>query len=153
MSDDTNVSLPPEEAVCRMEDNVLDTGTVPLIFVPGVMGSRITIRGGYAWDPDSNMNMLGWAGRSVNTAYTALHARNSGTVKTDNSDLSAAQRARGWAGVAWGFYGTFVQDLQRRRFGTYTTPVYVVGYDWRQSNRRSGRYLGRKVQASKSISC
>lgn len=137
---------PPEEAVCRMDDNVLDTGTVPIIFVPGVMGSRLTIAGGRAWDPDSNWNMIGWAREDANDAWQALHMNHAGTVKTDNDDLSAAERARGWAGVAWGFYGTYIRHLQDRRFGRYTTPVYVVGYDWRQSNRASGRYLSRKIQ-------
>ncbi|PRQ02212.1 Lecithin:cholesterol acyltransferase [Enhygromyxa salina] len=138
---------PGEEAVCRMDDNVLDTGTVPLIFVPGVMGSRIWIRGGRAWDPDSNGNMIGWAREDANDAYEALHSNNPASIKTDNDELTAAERERGWAGVAWGFYGDFVRDLQRRRFGSYVTPVYVVGYDWRQSNRASGRFLRRRVQA------
>jgi pimeloyl-ACP methyl ester carboxylesterase len=132
---------PPEADVCRMDDNHLDTGTVPIIFVPGVMGSRIWIDPDEQWDPESRMNMVGWATESTNDAYQLLHARNRGTVKIDNDDLDPAQRDRGWAGVAANFYGTFIHHLQRRTFGNYATPVYVVGYDWRQSNRASGRYI------------
>lgn len=146
MTVELNPSDIPEADVCREDDNILDTGTVPIIFVPGVMGSRLWIRGGNAWDPDSNMNMIGWASEDANDAYQALHANNPASIKTDNDDYTDAQRARGWAGVSATFYGTFIQHLQARSFGHYYTPVYVVGYDWRQSNRTSGRFLARRVQ-------
>jgi pimeloyl-ACP methyl ester carboxylesterase len=132
---------PSEAAVCRMDDNHLDTGTVPIIFVPGVMGSRIWIDPDEQWDPDSKMNMLGWASEGAESAYRLLHANNRGTVKVDNDDYTQSQRDRGWAGVSETFYGEFIHHLQARTFGNYATPVYVVGYDWRQSNRVSGRRL------------
>jgi pimeloyl-ACP methyl ester carboxylesterase len=139
-------SPPIEQAVCRIDDNVLDTGTVPLIFVPGVMGSRIVFAG-KTWDPDANLNMVGWSQVEPEDKFDWFDAGHPGRVRTDSDDLSAEQIRRGWAGVSWKFYGQFILDLQAHRFGSYTTPVYAVGYDWRQSNRRSGRYLGRKINA------
>jgi pimeloyl-ACP methyl ester carboxylesterase len=144
---ETNPSDLSEVDVCRDDDNILDTGTVPIIFVPGVMGSRLWIGDDEEWDPDSSTNMIGWAMEDANDAYRLLHANNAGLVKVDNDDYTQAQRDRGWAGVSHTFYGTFIADLQARTFGHYTTPVYVVGYDWRQSNRNSGRYLRRYVQS------
>lgn len=143
MADDSQI--PGEEAVCRMEDNVLDTGTVPLIFVPGVMGSRITFSG-MLWDPDDDVNMIRWSQQDPDEKFDWLNADHAGSVRTTSDSLNANERRHGWAGVSWKFYGQFIRDLQRRSFGSYNTPVWAVGYDWRQSNFVSGRYLGRQVQ-------
>ncbi|MFV8754806.1 lipase/acyltransferase domain-containing protein [Nannocystaceae bacterium ST9] len=135
------------EAVCRVDDNTLDTGKIPIVFVPGVMGSRLHFPEiGQSWDPDSTWAMIHWVRISAERTRQEFTLTNPAEVMTENDDLTAAQRERGWAGVAWGFYGQFVQDLQRQRFGRYQTPVYVIGYDWRQNNRTSGDAVARRIE-------
>lgn len=40
--------------------DTLATRVVPIVVVPGVMGSRIDIDGGMSWDPDSTLAMSDW---------------------------------------------------------------------------------------------
>lgn len=134
------------EAVCRIDDNTLETGKIPIVFVPGVMGSRLHFPDiDQSWDPDSNWAMIHWVRISAERTRQEFALGNRGEVMTDNDDLTQAQRDRGWAGVAWGFYGQFVQDLAAQRFGRYQTPVYVIGYDWRQNNRTSGDAVAARI--------
>jgi pimeloyl-ACP methyl ester carboxylesterase len=56
---------------------------------------------------------------------------------------------RGWGQVSWGFYGPILKDLQlklnpSRKF-PIRHPVWVHGYDWRQSNQDSGDKLVQKI--------
>jgi pimeloyl-ACP methyl ester carboxylesterase len=135
------------EMVCRVDGNTLETGKIPIVFVPGVMGSRIHFPDvGESWDPDSKWAMIHWLRISAERARQEFSLSNRGEVMTDNDDLTDAQRERGWAGVAWEFYGQFVRDLAAQRFGRYQTPVYVIGYDWRQSNRTSGDAVARRIK-------
>lgn len=134
------------EAVCRIDDNTLETGKIPIVFVPGVMGSRLHFPDiDQSWDPDSTWAMIHWVRISAERTRTEFALSNPGEVMSDNDDLTQVQRDRGWAGLAWEFYGTFLQDLQRQRFGRYQTPVYAIGYDWRQNNRTSGDAVARRI--------
>lgn len=131
--------------VRRVGDNTLRTLTVPVVFVPGVMGSRLQL-GGEKWDPDSNMNMIGWAMTGAESTRQQLSLANDGQVMdTAGSSVPADRIGRGWASVSWRFYGAFLQHLEAQRFGSATTPVYAVGYDWRQDNRTSGRAVATRI--------
>ena len=132
--------------VRRVGDNTLRTQTVPVVFLPGVMGSRLRL-GESRWDPDSVRNMIGWATNRVETTRTLLSLDTDGEVLDEpgDDDVPEDRVARGWAGVAWGFYGRFLQDLEAQRFGPFSTPVYAVGYDWRQDNRDSGRDVATRI--------
>jgi hypothetical protein len=107
--------------------------TVPIIFVPGIMGSRLLFPGGSNWDPDSSFGILEWATRdagekrrdldvvfrpSARTFNTfsndplvdaTLQLANNETLKNiaaaAHVTTSAFYAARGWAGVSWRFYG------------------------------------------------
>lgn len=137
------------EGVCRVEANTLDTGKIPIIFVPGVMGSRLhfpTID--QSWDPDSTWAMIHWVRISAERARQEFALATPAEVMTENDeDLTKEQTARGWPGVAWDFYGKFVQDLDKQKFGRYRTPVWVIGYDWRQSNTTSGAAVAARIKA------
>jgi pimeloyl-ACP methyl ester carboxylesterase len=138
---------PTTEPVCRVGDNTLDTATIPVVFVPGVMGSRLHFTSiDQSWDPDSDWAMWHWLRISAERLRGEFALSNPAEVMNDNDDLTAAQRDRGWAGVAWGFYGQFVRDLDRQRFSRYRTPVYVIGYDWRQNNRDSGTAVAARIR-------
>ncbi len=175
--------------------DTLSSTCVPIVFVPGVMGSRfqtgVTMR---AWDPDAALGsaMLPWAStfkdgkqktrralRAPQTSATILDelAGSAGTPAfgpakavtrnralcaivcnmtggdPDSSDcfedvLSYYGKRRGWAGVAWGFYGDLLMTLEASLNADPTTvnfPVYAFGYDWRQSNVDSGLALSQFV--------
>jgi hypothetical protein len=133
--------------VRRVGDNTLRTLTVPLVFVPGVMGSRLQL-GEVRWDPDSAMHMLRhWVIASAETTRRQLSLDTDGRVMdtAGDDDVPADRLPRGCGGVAWGFYGRFLQDLEAQRFGSVSTPVYAVGYDWRQDNRASGRDVAARI--------
>lgn len=134
----------PTQQICRLGDNTLDTGTIPLIFVPGVMGSRLHFTADEEyWDPDSKWRMLHWlttGAERVREEFTHV-----ATVMDEGNDLSAAQCRRGWAGVAYGSYGPLLELLDEQCFAGYRTPVYAFGYDWRQDNKASGNDLAERV--------
>jgi pimeloyl-ACP methyl ester carboxylesterase len=45
--------------------DTLHTSFIPIVFIPGVMGSRLDIPGGSDWDPDYTPSMVGWLGCSA----------------------------------------------------------------------------------------
>jgi len=135
-----------DEAICRVNDNLLETGTIPIVFVPGVMGSRLDFTAiGQKWDPNSTWAMSHWLTASAETSRREFALDNPAVVMNTHKSLTQAQRDRGWAGVAWSFYGQFVRDLDAQTFGRYHTPVYVIGYDWRQNNRDSGNAVATRI--------
>lgn len=144
----TNQSTPPTtEPVARVGDNTLDAATIPIVFVPGVMGSRLQFTSiGQAWDPDSKWAMSHWLRISAERCRREFALDNPAEVMNTNGSLTPAQRDRGWAGVSWKYYGQFVRDLAAQRFGRYRTPVYAIGYDWRQNNRDSGDAVARRIR-------
>ncbi len=125
--------------VCREGDNRISAMRIPIIFVPGIMGSRVRIPSmSDAWDPDSKkMNMyIHWSHTSAVERRRRLDFANPGEVFTEPSrsfDNNHSDRvARGWGGVCWDSYGVFLEFLESCRFGAHRTPVYAYGYDWRQ---------------------
>ncbi len=133
----------------RQGDNTLNTRKVPIIFVPGVMGSRLYFPNvDQAWDPDSSWAMLHWVHISAEDARQELEWRARAQVMTTNSGLTATETQHGWAGVGFGkpaFYVSFLRHLVGLTSLCTTCPVYAVGYDWRQSNRDSGNALDTQI--------
>ncbi len=125
----------------------------PIILVPGIMGSRLHMKGAPGkpiWDPDDTWSMIKLA-----DAVTAKRMRLFSVVDTKATvfekgykkiNLLPQQEGRGWGGCAWGFYGRGLQWLQEesRSLGGV---VYCFGYDWRQTNWVTGAKL--KAQISK----
>ncbi|CAG0996692.1 hypothetical protein PHYC_02608 [Phycisphaerales bacterium] len=129
--------MPEPANVCREGDNTLAGKRVALVFVPGVMGTRIQFpQDDDKWDPDSNLNMYGWSREDADTKRRILDYRRRGVIFTDPSstfDTNHASRvARGWGGLRWKSYGTILSAMESWSFGTNQTPVYAYGYDWRQ---------------------
>lgn len=144
---------PNEAPMCRVGDNNLDTGKIPIVFVPGVMGTRLSIDNAFDWDPDKPLSRMlpGWIMASAGTLSNKLEppAANGGApdapVLRESSGLSDEQEERGWGEVAKDFYRGFLRALDNMSFGAYETPVYAAGYDWRQSNAVSGQYMARRI--------
>lgn len=126
--------------------NTLNSKTVPIIFVPGVMGSRLELPNGQGlWDPDNTWVMLNLLTASATVEGQMLSASNPAVVMKNGSkkaNLTAEQTERGWGGLAWDFYGNGLHVLQNpNNWKGNLCNVYAFGYDWRQSNAVSGANL------------
>ncbi|HET7542092.1 MAG TPA: hypothetical protein VFK05_19630 [Polyangiaceae bacterium] len=77
-----------ESIQCHDDPNTCDTVSslhVPIIFVPGVMGSRLDIISGRSWDPDDATAMGNWLSltdASVQKTRSALRGGGTGTPAT-----------------------------------------------------------------------
>ncbi len=155
----------PKDAAKTLVDTV-NLRTIPIIFIPGVMGSRLLMPGFNDWDPDNPGTMLLWANSAASQRAANLgvitrpvadvsgipsSAMDADIAKnTELQDIAAAHQDdarvlfsfRGWAGVSWGFYGKVLTFLETTfNFDATSSPVYAFGYDWRQSNFTSGSNL------------
>jgi len=156
------------QAIVGFETNrqnrlVIEREVLPIIFVPGIMGSRLrNQKGDRVWDPDDPKFMLRnygllWAataksrkklvvGKEFDNDFLKIldddYKHNK--VFADNTDTSREQR--GWGGVSWGSYGGFLKALQNREWDQsvnlfYEFPVHAFGYNWTASNGLAGQQL------------
>ncbi len=120
---------------------------IPIVFVPGVMGSWLTFTAiDESWDPDGTWAMIHWLRISAERSRNELRHSTPAVVMTTGNDLSPDELKHGYAGVAKDFYVPFLRYLRSRSFKLgVATPVYAVGYDWRQSNKASGAYITKEI--------
>jgi pimeloyl-ACP methyl ester carboxylesterase len=127
------------QPIARVCDNTIDTGTIPIIFSPGIMGTRLHFTSiSEYWDPDSKWRMSHWLTTGTEKVRREFALSNPATVMSEGKGYTAEQLERGWAGVAGDFYKGLLEHLEKHAYGSYNTPVYAVGYDWRQNNNTSG---------------
>lgn len=152
--------------VARNSENTVNTDICPIIFVPGVMGTRLRLpSGNYKWDPDSAKEMirLQWAGGETKRNIFDSDADaviiddediyieegtsfkfNPITNFTQHFSVEERRKAReislkqGFVSLVGAFYREFLLKTHEK-FKDYGMPVYAVGYDWRQSNKKSGQ--------------
>jgi hypothetical protein len=110
---------------------------VPIIFVPGIMGSRINLTSSKdKWDPDSIANMLALSLTSAASKQRILNFAGAGEIFTEPASKftknEKERKTRGWGGVRWASYGEFLEIAEEWKFGSNRTPIYVYGFDWRQ---------------------
>jgi hypothetical protein len=115
--------------------------TLPVVLVPGIMGSRLLLPGGVDWDPDNLLTMSEWATRSADSkrrdlgvgfrsaalpssAFSSFPDLNITLTLSTNATLTqiaaaagyptatACYAARGWAGVSWRYYGKALVFLE-----------------------------------------
>jgi hypothetical protein len=133
---------------------------IPLVFVPGIMGSRLnigltllgvpyTVR----WDvsESSITNSSAWAviGLMASEKIRAmLHASNSAEVLEQADWVDGEESQRGYAGLFSGYINA-VRMLHANRFAVepFEFGVHGAGYDFRRSNIASGAYLAGKVSS------
>ena len=144
---------------------------VPVIFVPGIMGSRLVIAQGgkkeskKAWDPDAKVFMLNRFGRFAVTAlerkallvgdkfdrdYLEVDNYNPQHNKKFASPTDPNRAKRGWGGIFWDSYGRFLKELQSHRWPEpighcFEFPVHAFGYNWSASCDDNGRKLGEYI--------
>lgn len=145
---------------------------IPIIFVPGIMGSRLKYNTGdetqrdetpqRAWDPDGQGFMAlnyGLFGSPKNRKKMLIgeQSHNSNYLSVDNDNakhnkkLPDGMSRNGWGGVYWGIYGKILKTLARHDWpeplnACFHFPVYAFGYNWTASNRESGRRLADFIQ-------
>jgi hypothetical protein len=128
----------------RQSPNTLKTRVVPIVFVPGLMGTRLSFDQGdpkLKWDPDSKLGeMLPWLSLTATEKARVLNYKNPAKIIDEKKD-------NGWGALPNSVYGKFQEALVNRKFGSKKTPVYAAGYDWRQSCATSARLLTTKINA------
>jgi pimeloyl-ACP methyl ester carboxylesterase len=136
--------------------------TIPIIFVPGVMGTRLKNSSGQkVWDPDDKFFMLkkyglAWRdasdkkaaiiGTKFNEDFLQPHLDDAAHNEDKFEDDFPEAANRGWGAVYWGSYGQFLSSLQMQAWSPllrlcFELPVYACGYNWTASNSTSGKKL------------
>lgn len=134
-----------------------------LVFVPGIMASRLTNGEEMIWDPDKlgvMKNFLG-AGPAKRQAIMVNQKRLLPPAIEDfRGKIPAAfpyALERGWHTVSWTYYGDLLQGLEEWATplkALVDMPVYAFGYDWMSSNKNAGKALRdfiNKLDADKVI--
>ena len=112
----------------RNRKNTVNTTTIVVVFVPGVMGTRLSLTG-LNWDPDAGP----WGTMFAKRWGYATLAQKRAALSSDTSDDVVMDRLakHGTKSVASDFYANFLKKLAKQTFASANTPVYAVGYDWR----------------------
>lgn len=130
--------------VARQQANRMDTRVVPVILVPGIMGTRLELgpagKAPRRWDPDDTITMLNWTKTHIDDMRGALRYQNSARLLFEETPYSADQLDRGWGHISANFYGPMLEHLDTE-LADFNCPVYAFGYDWRQSNADSEEKL------------
>ena len=145
---------------------VIERDILPIIFVPGIMGSRLKNRAGKSvWDPDKKEFMLWkygmfWISAKKRKSFVIGEKFNPDYLEVFNDDpehnkVLADQHdktrdKRGWGGVYWNSCGEFLKKLQTREWDQtvnlfFEFPVHVFGYNWTASNDLAGQKLATEI--------
>jgi len=141
---------------------------IPIIFVPGIMGSRLKNESGkIAWDPDSDWFMLTRYGLLNSTAkkkklrlvgpngfksdYLKVIEKDPDQVKKFFKNYPKAEK-RGWTGIMWSSYGTIIESLHKNMLWPelvglcFEFPVHAFGYNWSASAKDAGMKLSELIK-------
>ena len=153
----------------RQNRIVIERDVLPIIFIPGIMGSRLkNNEGDMIWDPDNNWFMLKnygllWMataksrkelviGKQFSPEY--LEVLQDDAIQTkriaDPGGIDKTRKERGWGGVSWSTYGDILKVLQKRLWDEtvslfYEFPVHAFGYNWTASNDLAGKKLVEEI--------
>ena len=72
--------------------DTLHTALVPIVFIPGVMGTRLDIPGGSDWDPDYTPSMAGWLACAT-VIFAPVSLASKATVFTATSSASVERHS------------------------------------------------------------
>ncbi|MBT0895443.1 putative lipase [Geobacter hydrogenophilus] len=145
---------------------VIERHVMPIIFVPGIMGSRLqTAAGAMVWDPDDSGFMLKKFGLITVSAAEKkamvigsefkdeyLQVVSESEHISDKNDNT--RKDRGWGGVSWSSYGKILKELQNRQWDQtvnlfFEFPVHAFGYNWTASNDLAGKMLAEYIKQVK----
>jgi pimeloyl-ACP methyl ester carboxylesterase len=133
---------------------------IPIVFVPGIMGSRLRLAGSNGqgnganglpnmrWDPGNQAWMVAnftWAEPPHRKNMLVGASFSPGFLEADNSDPVAD----GFQGIMHA-YRTFLVQLRDRDWGPlgkiFQFPVYAFGYNWTDSNDSAGAKLAGRIK-------
>lgn len=145
---------------------VIERAVMPIIFVPGIMGSRLKNQtGDTVWDPDDPLFMLKTYGRrkadaefkksmligeQFNDEYLQVLNDDKEHNKKFADKYDKTRADRGWGGVMWSSSGKILKALQSRQWDQtvnlfFEFPVHAFGYNWTTSNDLSGQKLADEI--------
>ena len=152
----------------RQNRIVIERDVLPIIFIPGIMGSRLKNNAGEkVWDPDKKVFMLWnyggfWVdaadkkqrviGKQFSPEY--LEVMQDDAIQTkriaDPGGIDKTRKERGWGGVSWSTYGDILKVLHKRLWDEtvslfYEFPVHAFGYNWTASNDLAGKKLVEEI--------
>jgi uncharacterized Zn-binding protein involved in type VI secretion len=177
------IGFPPSEAAAKMRDvtwkdlqkpiEELATDTrheirvkrevIPIIFVPGVMGSVLRVNDAapnaprpedkglprLRWNPSSERWMARWFLGRGGWHRTKMLIGQRG-YSEDYLEVNS-EREDGWDGV-FSAYHKFLEPLKNHYWGAlgrlFDFPVIAFGYNWTASNRTSAEKLAKRVSAA-----
>lgn len=150
---------PKQIRVARNSDNTYNDYIVPVIFIPGVFGSRLKFRSGYVWDPDSAWAMKHWLWTNADEQRVQMRCESfdfdadpnivmsENTTQDYKNVLSPEEVKRGWAGVSYKYHGKFLEfGINNGYYSEHHHPIYAFGYDWRDSNEKSGDAFKKRIE-------
>lgn len=143
--------------ITRVLLNTLDTYTVPIVFLPGIMGSRLRLTLGRQrldWDPDDELGMLSWVNLSLPERTAFL--KSAKPSFPDHSYTYVLKKFKdpahqnGFPEVMGGAYLPFLEkmaalDEHDEFYGSTRCPVYALGYDWRRSIKECAAEVGPRI--------
>jgi pimeloyl-ACP methyl ester carboxylesterase len=119
------------------------TRSLPVIVLPGILGTRLRLTGVPDWDPDNWKAMGKWVFAKAAPKLTGLDFRSPATLLTNHADPD--RQRRGWGALPSTVYSDLLEELERGLAAPHPCagqpgflparhPVWAFGYDWRQSN-------------------
>jgi hypothetical protein len=136
-----------EVPAAKNNDNTINFKVVPVIVIPGVMGTRLEFSDGVQWDPDDPVTMAAhWVTPSVKTLRNRFRAGGAKVLRASTDPLD-----KGFDALVAGFYLDFLTFLTTAVGSQVTStgfmPVHAFGYDWTQSNTQSAAALDDAVKS------
>jgi subtilisin family serine protease len=151
------VVIPPDPPIIPPIPPIIPVGSrsvVPVIVLPGVMGTRLRFLGAKLpdWDPNSSLTMLRWFRQDGAEKLRGFDFRNGAQILDNHKD--ASRRRRGWGALAEDFYDALLLGLEKELATAspcatrpLTHPVWAFGYDWRQPNASHAQRLSNFIDA------
>lgn len=134
---------------------------IPLVFVPGIMGSMLRLTGTDGEGDNANgLPNMRWNPSSTFQSWKVFSGLSGGRRREllvgedfDPNFLEVHDTdpvGNGFQGVSSTFYHPFLEFLQQAdRFGplnkVFDFPVYAVGYNWTDSNVNNGKKLATRI--------
>jgi len=148
---------------------IIKKEVIPVILVPGMMGSRNKNSAGKViWDPDRLGFLISFARKNkekrkefligesgFNPDYMQVIEK--GRNPWWRTKLTTeVQDQRGWGGVVFSAYGNLLKELEKKnqtgKFGKdgelsffIDTPVYAFGYNWTNDNKDAAKDLNVRI--------
>lgn len=144
---------------------------IPIIFVPGIMGSRLARNGKVVWDPKGEHDegsttdffisyakarrkiLIGSGAHSP--TYLKVHLGKPEHMPGNSTEKSRRHK-RGWGGLLAASYEDFMIEMEtflrsgaiHTAFGRYFDfPLYGMGYNWTADNRVTGKDVATRTDA------